>query len=67
MESMEKCMAVLHATRRGPVLNTLERFYIYQVTQNNTQLNDKSTVTPNPIFDAVLHYSKDETPRFRTY
>ena len=67
IKSMEECMAVLHATRKGPMLNTLERFYIYQATQNDNQLNDKNTVTPNPIFDAVIQHSKNETPRFRTF
>ena len=50
----------------GPMLNTLERFYIYQAKQNDNQLNDKNTVTPNPIFDTVIQHSKNETPRFRT-
>jgi len=67
MESMEKCMSVLHTTKKGPMMNTLERFYIYQATKTNTQLNDKSTVTPNPIFDTILQYSKEKTPRFKTY
>jgi hypothetical protein len=63
---MEESMAVLHTTRKGPKLNTLERIYISQATQNDNQLNDKNTVTPNPIFDAVIQHSKNETPRFRT-
>jgi len=67
MEPIEKCMTVLHTTRKGPLLNALERFYIYHATQNDTQLNDKSTVTPNPIFDTIIKHSQNETPRFRTY
>jgi len=60
-------MTVLHATRKGSMLNTLERFYIHQATQNDSQLNDKNTITPNPIFNTILQHSKSELIRFRTY
>jgi transposase-like protein len=66
IKPIEECMTVLHATRKGPMLNTLERFYIYQATQNDNQLNDKNTVTTNPIFDVIMQHSKNGIPRFRT-
>jgi len=48
------------------MLDTLEKFDIYQTTKNDNQLNDKSTVNPNPTFDKIIQYNKNETPRFRT-
>ena len=59
-------MTVLHTTQKGPMLNTLEKFYIYQATRNGNQLNDKNTVTTNTIFDTKMQHSKTGIPRFRT-
>jgi hypothetical protein len=59
--SMEECMTILHTTVKGPMLNTLKKFCIYKETLNSTQLNNKNTVTPNTIFDAVLHNNSDST------
>ena len=54
LKPIEECMTVLHITRKGSMLNTLERFYIHQATQNDSQLNDKNTFTLNPIFNTIL-------------
>jgi hypothetical protein len=66
LKPIDECMSALHTTKKGSMLNTIERFYIHQATQNNSQLNDKNTVTPNPIFDTILQYSKGELQHFRT-
>jgi hypothetical protein len=57
-------MEILHTTVKGPMLNTLEKFYIYREMIIDNQLSDKNTVTPNVIFDAILRHSKDNTPQF---
>jgi hypothetical protein len=44
---MEETMDVIHIIRKGHVLNTLERFYIYDLSKKKLQMND----THNPIFD----------------
>jgi hypothetical protein len=64
LQPIDNCMEILHTTVKGPMLNTLEKFYIYCETIIDNQLNDKNTVTPNAIFDAILHHSKDNTPQF---
>jgi hypothetical protein len=56
---MEDTMVILHTTTKGRMLNTLEKFDIYGETKNNNQINDRHTVTPNAIFDAVLLNSND--------
>jgi hypothetical protein len=50
---------ILYATRKGPMLNTLEKFCISHETANNNQLNDMNTVMTNAIFDAILRHCGD--------
>jgi hypothetical protein len=54
-------MSNLHSTKKGKMLNTVEKFYIYKETNTTNPLNDKSTVAPNKIFDAILHYMTSQT------
>jgi hypothetical protein len=54
LDLIEESMSILHTTNKGKMLNTIEKFYIYKETDANNQLNDKSTVTPNIIFDTVI-------------
>jgi tRNA U38,U39,U40 pseudouridine synthase TruA len=67
LQPMEKCMSVLYSTGKGPLLNTLEDFYIYRETLKDNQLNDKNTVAPNSTFDTILRHCDSNIPRFRTY
>jgi len=36
------------------MVNTLERFHIYNETKIDNQINDKCTVRPNIIFDMLI-------------
>jgi hypothetical protein len=49
---------------KGRRLNTLERFEIYKLTQNNLELNDTYTVTKNSTFDILIQtsYTRKHTP-----
>ena len=38
------------------MLDTLERFYIYEATDKGIQINDKLTVQKNPIFETLVQY-----------
>jgi len=51
--SMHNIMQILHYHRKGPHLNTLERFHIYTEFAANNHLNDNHTVLPNAIFDTL--------------
>jgi hypothetical protein len=48
-------MEILCIEKKGPKLNTLERFYVYDVTKKGLQMNDTFTDTYNTIhvFDIV--------------
>jgi hypothetical protein len=47
-------MQILHHQKKGPHLNILEGFYIHKEAANGNHLNDKHTIFPNRIFDAIL-------------
>jgi hypothetical protein len=51
---MENIMDIIQTTRKGRMLDTLEKFYIYRETKRNNQINDKLTVKPNVIFDVLV-------------
>jgi hypothetical protein len=36
------------------LMDTLERFYIFRETKINNQINDRLTIKPNVIFEAVV-------------
>jgi hypothetical protein len=36
------------------MMDTLEKFHIYNKTKANVQITDKNTVTQNTLFDTVL-------------
>ena len=51
---MEDILKVLFTTNKGRLMDTKEKFYIYEETQNNSQVNDKNTVKQNMIFDVTV-------------
>jgi hypothetical protein len=40
----ENIMDILHVINKGPHMNTIERHYIYKITKEGKQINDKHTV-----------------------
>jgi hypothetical protein len=52
---MHTIMAPLHFASKGKMMDTLEKFHIYNETHNNNQINDRCTAKPNGIFDALIH------------
>ena len=51
---MEDSMEILHIKKKGSMINTLERFYIYNVTKIDNQINDKGTAKQNILFDTII-------------
>jgi hypothetical protein len=47
-------MKILHIEKKSQILNTYERFHIYEISKQNMQLNDTFTETYNPIYDMIL-------------
>jgi hypothetical protein len=54
-------MQVVHH-RKGPHLNTMEKFHIYTVYTNGSHLNDEHTIFPNKIFDSLIKPGSSRTP-----
>jgi hypothetical protein len=52
--TLEQTMTILHTTNKGRMLNTVEKYYIYEEAHIDNQLNYISTVTLNIIFDTIL-------------
>jgi hypothetical protein len=47
-------MRVLYSTKKGKLMDTMERFYIFKETRDNNQINDKNTAKHNIIFDIIV-------------
>jgi hypothetical protein len=50
---ISEVMTVLYMTKKGILIDTIEKFHIYSETRMNNQINDKNTVKPNAIFDVI--------------
>jgi hypothetical protein len=53
---MQDIMDVVHITRKGRMMDTLEKFYIFRERKLNNQINDKLTVKPNIIFETTVRH-----------
>jgi hypothetical protein len=62
---IDQSMSVLGKEKKGQKLNTLERFYIYDLTKKGLRLNDACTVMHNPIFDVLIKQTNG-TPHMTT-
>jgi hypothetical protein len=52
--TLQQTMSILHTTKKGRMLNTIEKYYIHEETYYDNQLNDRATVTPSIIFYMIL-------------
>jgi hypothetical protein len=52
---MGNVMEILRVTNKENMTNTLEIFYMYNVTRHDDQINEKDTVQHNVIFDTLIH------------
>jgi hypothetical protein len=50
---MEDIMEILQITRKNRMMNSFQRFYIYNEEKLDNKINDKCMVKPNAIFDAT--------------
>jgi hypothetical protein len=56
--SIHSTMQMLQNQRKGPHLNTLEKYHIHEEASRNNHLNDDHTVVPNKIFEAIQKIQK---------
>jgi hypothetical protein len=57
--SITETMKALKMQRKGKHLNTLERYYIYKMRKNGTQMNNACIDTHNPIFEIIQKETTD--------
>jgi hypothetical protein len=55
-------MQILILHKKGPHLNTLERFYIHAEYISNNHINDNQTIFPKRIFDILLKDHSQNNP-----
>jgi hypothetical protein len=53
-ETIEKTMKILHIEKKGQMLDTYERFHIYEISKQNLQLNDNYAEIYNPIYNTII-------------
>jgi hypothetical protein len=58
---MVDIMHILQHHKKGPYLNTIERFHIRTESLTNNHLNDDHTIFPNPIFDILSRSNQPST------
>jgi len=52
---MEDVTEILHVTKKGNMMNTLEKFHIYNATRLDNQINEKDPVKHNVTFDFIAY------------
>jgi hypothetical protein len=57
-DTMENVMEVIRFANKGRMMDTIEKFYIYDAPRKGTQINDRLTVQRNPIFEAILKHQQ---------
>jgi hypothetical protein len=57
--TLQQTMTILHIAKKRRMLNTIEKYYILEEAYHDNQLNDRTTVTPNIIFDTIF---RNKTP-----
>jgi hypothetical protein len=55
-------MKILHIEKKGPKLNTLERFHMYKMTKKGLQINDTFTDIHNPVSDVLIKTHTEISP-----
>jgi hypothetical protein len=47
-------MKILYIEKRDQMLDTYERFHIYEISKQNMQLNDNFAESYNPIYNILI-------------
>ena len=53
---MKNIKDIIHYAKKGRMMDALEKFHIYEASQRGIQINDKSTIQRNPIFDTLVRH-----------
>ena len=53
---INSAMDILQVVGKGAMMDTLERYHVYKITNLRAQINDKSTATCNILFDTLIRH-----------
>jgi hypothetical protein len=51
--TIEDTLDILHTNKKGRILDTLERYYIYRLKKHKLHMNDMYGDKHNPIFELI--------------
>jgi hypothetical protein len=54
---MHEIMEAVHIAKKGRMLYTLEKFYMYKETKHGNQINDKLTIQSNLISEVLVQHT----------
>ena len=54
ISKLEDLTEVVHVTKKGKMMGTLEGFHIYKETKAGNQINDRLAVRENAVFETVV-------------
>jgi hypothetical protein len=54
---IDTVLDVLQVVEKGALMDTLEKYHIHRITSLGTQINDRSTMSRNPLFDTLFQYA----------
>jgi hypothetical protein len=52
-------MEVIHVVKEGGLMNTLEKFHVYNTMRSQNQINDKCATKPNILFGMLILNNSD--------
>jgi len=52
-------MEVIHVVKEGGLMNTLEKFYVYNTMRSQNQINDKCATKPSILFGMLILNNSD--------
>jgi hypothetical protein len=52
--TIENTMKIVHIQKKVPVLDTYEKYRIYEISKQGIQLNDNFAETYNPIYNVIM-------------
>jgi hypothetical protein len=55
--TINSTLKILEVIKKGTYMDTLERYHIHRVTSQGIQINDRSTISKNPLFDTLVQHS----------
>jgi hypothetical protein len=63
MAPINETMEVVQVVKKGHYMNALQRFYVYEETHRNNQLNEKPKAGYNRLFVTIIHWNNSDSAK----